>query len=135
VRAVQQTFTKFDCPKAQLEPGEGKTWVRFLEVDAPGQFVYALAAAHHNANEKDWIALTPDNDTSEPRYLAPLAGGWIYLITLPAELPSLSRLAIHPPVEDDAKGAGLIHGPSPRWLEPDSLLGLPENAKVCAVEW
>jgi len=135
VRAVQQTFTKFDCPKAQLEPGEGKTWVRFLEVDAPGQFVYALAAAHHNANEKDWIALTPDNDTSEPRYLAPLAGGWIYLITLPAELPSLSRLAIHPPVEDDAKGAGLIHGPSPRWLEPDSLLGLPENAKACAVEW
>ncbi|PZN71219.1 MAG: hypothetical protein DM484_26805 [Candidatus Methylumidiphilus alinenensis] len=141
VRAVQQTFTKFDCPKAQLEPGDGKTWVRFLEVDAPGQFVYALAAAHRNANEKDWIALTPDNDTGEPRYQIPMDEGWVYLVTLPAELPSrFSAYDITPkgqPKSDEgySRGAGINHGPPPSWLEPDRLPGVPESARVCAVEW
>ena len=136
VGAYRQAASKFDCPKAQLEPEGDKTWMRLLEVDAPpGHAVYAFASTQHNAQAEQWVALLPDTETGEPRYLAPLAGGWIYVITTPAAWPSLARHAIAPPAEGDAKSAGYIHGPEPHWLEPDSLPGLPGDARVCALEW
>lgn len=135
----QAAAAQYGCPRAQLATEEGKTLVRFL-VDAeaaPGEHVYALAAARHDAAPQEWAVLRADEETGEPRYLAPLGGGWLYFVTAPAELPALARHAIElkPPPPDGAKAAGFSDGPTPHWLEPDHLAGLPDAARACSVEW
>lgn len=129
--------TAYDCPKVQLErQSDSLTVLRVLEAEIPeGYTLYALAAESRDAEPADWKDVSADKQSAEPRYLAPLGRGWLYLVAMPTEWPG--RNAIAAPREDggDSKGAGYAHGPAPRWLEPDRLPGLPETAQVCSLEW
>lgn len=127
------------CPRVQIERlDDGRNLVRLLEADIPkGHRLYALAMASRDLDPDEWKVLTPDKQSADSRYLSPLEGGWLYLITTPEKWTGREAYAIKPPPEEDTKGAGFFHGPPPRWLELETepLPGLPKAARVCSLEW
>jgi hypothetical protein len=131
------TAAAYDCPKVQLErKSDSLTALRVLEAEIPqGYTLYALAAESRSPEPATWKQVSADTQSAEPSYLAPLGQGWLYLVALPAAWPDWDAIALPSEEGGDAKGAGYVHGPAPRWLEPDRLPGLPAAARVCSLEW
>jgi hypothetical protein len=121
----------FECPRAQIETGAARDIVYFPELFAEASLQhYAFAIGLSNQAR---VALAPD--TTAGRFVLPIQGGRLYLVTARKKIESLADFAIVLPEEDDSRGGTFLHGPVPRPLQAVHLEGLPPEAEVCSVQW